>query len=175
MRYLIGQSRMLEAEALSLPPQRAKNCRSVFQTLWNLYFNDSFFKIKSKGYSEVSTEPFKHQKVTVPNSIGDAAFQRKCLSVEKASSKIKQYADESYKDGRKVSSKVLFKSPPAGNGKSWNKFQHCNDGIIQLEQGESVTNWLNKQTLENRVLSCCLGFAFDLLHRLGKSLWPRAA
>lgn len=44
--------------------------------------------------------------------------------------------------------------------------------MIQLEQGESVTNWLNKQ---NRVLSWHLGFAFDLLHELGKSLWPRAA
>lgn len=47
--------------------------------------------------------------------------------------------------------------------------------MIQLEQGESVTDWLNKQTLENRVLSCYIGFAFDLLHELGKSLCPRAA
>jgi len=38
--------------------------------------------------------------------------------------------------------------------------------MIQLEQEESVTNWLNKQTLENRTQSCYTGFAFYLLHEL---------
>lgn len=40
--------------------------------------------------------------------------------------------------------------------------------MIHLEQEESVTNWLNKQTLENRNLSCYTGFGFDLLHELGQ-------
>lgn len=47
--------------------------------------------------------------------------------------------------------------------------------MIQLQQGESVTNWSNKQTLEKKVLSCYLGFAFDLLHELGTSHWSRTA
>lgn len=76
----------------------------------------TFLKKKSKGSSEVFVAPFKHQKV--PSSIGDPAFQRKCQPVGKASSKIKQYADESYEDDRQVKSKVLFKYPPAGDIKS---------------------------------------------------------
>jgi len=77
-----------------------------------------FFLEKSKGSSQVSVEPFEHQKVTVPSSTGDPAFQRKRQPVGKASSKIKQYAGESYEDDQKVNSKVLFKSPPAGSLKS---------------------------------------------------------
>lgn len=40
--------------------------------------------------------------------------------------------------------------------------------MIQLEQEETVTNWRNKQTLENRTLPCYTGFAFDKLHELGQ-------
>lgn len=47
--------------------------------------------------------------------------------------------------------------------------------MIQLQHGERVRNWLNKQTLEKKVLSCYLGFAFDLSHELGTLHWPRAA
>lgn len=56
------------------------------------------FLFLKKKVKEVSVEPFKHQKVTVPSSIGDPAFQRKRQPIGKASSKIKQYADESYED-----------------------------------------------------------------------------
>lgn len=42
--------------------------------------------------------------------------------------------------------------------------------MIQLEQEESITNWLNKQTLENRSVAQVLLLIYWV--SLSKSLWP---